>query len=164
VSIIIRHEVFRTRRDGEKLPTDLIRHTRVVGDLIYVERVPGYRPYRGIWSAMLMSEDGETYAIPMMDRCEMVKIWNNCTLIRGREVIPRGRGMKNIKSDTYPQAWYCRPVAISRNAFEGEQTFETPAEVRRKARDRELEETLEARAIAETLTRQSNRRMPLPRS
>lgn len=60
--------------------------------------------------------------------------------------------MKNIRSDRYPQTWWCRPVALTNSGFAPED-METPAEVRRKAREHELDDTAEARRVAAALTR-----------
>jgi hypothetical protein len=161
VTIRILHEVFRTRFEGNKLRSEeAVKHTRALGDLVYTERVPGIQPGRGIWIAMLLRDDGESYAIPVLDRAEIRKIRGGI-LIRGAEVVPRGRGMKNIRSDRYPQTWWCRPVAISNSAFEPEDgECDSPAEARRKAREQEFKSTPEALKIAEALTRRPMRRMP----
>ncbi len=114
--------------------------------------------------AVLLKPDGQTYVIPPLDRARVRKIRGGI-LISGLEIIARSHGFKNIKSDDYPQTWYCRPIAITRSGFDTDtDRYGDPAASRRRARELELEESLEARAIGETLTRQSNRRMPLPRS
>jgi hypothetical protein len=79
-------------------------------------------------------------------------------LISGVEVVPRGRAMKNIRSDRYPQTWWCRPVALSNSAFESEIPRSSPAEARRQAR--ELEHSDEAMRVAEAITRRPTRRIP----
>lgn len=158
MSIRILYEVFRTRFEGGKLPSqEAVKHTRVIGDLVYTERVPGQQPGRGIWAAMLLRDDGETYIIPVLDRAQIRKIRGGI-LISGTEVIPRGRSMKNIRSDRYPQTWWCRPVALTNSGFAPED-METPAEVRRKAREHELDDTAEARRVAAALTRRPTRRV-----
>lgn len=159
------HEVFRTRHEGAKLETvEAIKNTCRRGELIYTERVWDPRPGRSIMIAMLMQPNGETYVIPPLDRARVRKIRGG-TLISGVEVIARGRGSKNIKSDDYPQTWWCRPIMVTRSGFEDDpDPFGDPTAARRRARELELEESLHARAIGDTLTRQSNRRMPLPSS
>jgi hypothetical protein len=107
---------------------------------------------------MLLRDDGESYIIPVLDRAHIRKIRGGI-LISGIEIVPRGRGMKNIRSDNYPQTWWCRPVAIANSVFAPED-METPADARRRARQQELESTPEVRRIAEALTRRPTRRVP----
>lgn len=157
MSTKILYEVFRTRFEGGKLPSaEAVRHTRAVGNLVYMERVPGPAPARGIWAAMLLRDDGETYIIPVLDRAHVRKIHGGI-LISGIEIIPRGRGMKNIKSDDYPQTWWCRPVAITNSGFEHDFPKPSPAESRRQAR--EFEHSTEAERIAKAISRRPKRRM-----
>ena len=59
--------------------------------------------------AMLLADDRETYVIPALDRASVIEVRGGL-FIEGKEVNPRGRGSKNIKSDDYPQCWFCRPV------------------------------------------------------
>ncbi|GER13364.1 hypothetical protein [Variovorax boronicumulans] len=150
--------MFRARFEGEKLPSaEAAKHTRAVGDLVYMERVPGPAPGRGIWAAMLLRDDGETYIIPVLDRAHLRRTRGGI-LISGMEVVPRGRGMKNIKSDDYPQTWWCRPVAVTNSGFEHDFPQASPAESRRQAR--EFEHSMEAERIAESINRRPMRRMP----
>lgn len=150
--------MFRTRFEGGKLPSaEAVKHTRAVGDLVYMERVPGRAPGGGIWAAMLLRDDGETYIIPVLDRANLRKIHGGI-LISGTEVIPRGRGMKNIKSDNYPQTWWCRPVVLTNSGFEHDFPQASPAESRRQAR--EFEHSMEAERVAEAITRRPTRRIP----
>ncbi|WP_062362185.1 hypothetical protein [Variovorax paradoxus] len=153
--------MFRTRFEGNTLPSkEAVRHTRAVGDLVYIERVPSPRHGAGIWTAMLLRADEETYIIPVLDRARLRKI-NGGILISGIEVVPRGRGMKNIRSDNYPQTWWCRPVVITHSVFEDDPIGHAdPAESRRQARERELTTSLEAQKIAEIITRRPMRRVP----
>ncbi|MNQ56193.1 hypothetical protein D3C85_703090 [compost metagenome] len=161
MSTLIVYEVFRTRFEGGKLQSvEAIKHTRRVGNLTYMERVYDPRPGRSIYLATLTQPDGETYVIPALDRARLRKIQGGI-LISGIEVKPRGIGSKNIKSDDYPQTWFCRPVAIPRGGFDDDaDRYGNPAESRRQARERELEQSLEARKIAETLTKRPTRRIP----
>lgn len=160
MSIQILYEVFRTRFEGRKLPSEeAVKHTRAIGDLVYTERVPGRMPGRGVWAAMLMREDGETYVIPVLDRAQIRKIRGGI-LISGIEVVPRGRSMKNIRSDNYPQTWWCRPVVINNSGF-ADVDLGTPAAAREEARQRgELERTAEAMKVAKTISNRPMRRMP----
>ncbi|MCY1554839.1 hypothetical protein D9M68_914480 [compost metagenome] len=59
--------------------------------------------------AMLLASDRQTYLIPALDRAHIYQVRGGIC-VEGLEVIPRGRGSKNIKSDDYPQRWFCRPV------------------------------------------------------
>ncbi|SCK49157.1 hypothetical protein VAR608DRAFT_4888 [Variovorax sp. HW608] len=43
-----------------------------------------------------------------------VKIGAKGILIEGVEVVLRGMGIKNIKADYYPQAWWCVPRLVRR--------------------------------------------------
>lgn len=150
--------MFRTRFEGGKLlSTEAVKHTRSVGNLVYEERVPGPQPGRSIYLAMLLHDDGQTYVIPVLDRAIVRRIRGGI-LISGTEIVPRGRGMKNIRSDNYPQTWWCRPVALTNSGFDDEIPKPSPAESRRQAR--ELEHSPEAVRIAEALTRRPMRRMP----
>jgi hypothetical protein len=106
---------------------------------------------------MLLRDDGETYIIPVLDRARIRKIHGGI-LISGIEIVPRGRGMKNIRSDNYPQTWWCRPVAITDSCFAPED-LETPADARRRARQHELERTTEVLRIAEAISRRPMRRV-----
>jgi hypothetical protein len=159
VTIRILYEVFRTRFEGGKLPSgEAVKHTRAIGDLIYTQR-PGSQAGHGIWAAMLLRDDGETYIIPVLDRARIRKICGGI-LISGTEVVPRGRAMKNIQSDRYPQTWWCRPVAISNCSF-ADVDIGTPAAARSEARTRgELESTAEALRIAKILSNRPMRRVP----
>ncbi|WP_418132480.1 hypothetical protein ABL849_17230 [Variovorax sp. 375MFSha3.1] len=131
-----------------------------MGDLTYMERIFDPRPGRSIFLASLLQPDGETYVIPPLDRARLRRIKGGI-LISGMEVIARGIGMKRIKSDDYPQTWFCRPIAIPRGGFDDDENpFGNPAEARRQARIRELEESLTARKIGETMTKRADRRVP----
>ena len=111
-------EVFRTRWQGEKLSdAERVKHTRKVGELVFTERIWDPRPDRSIFVAMLLRPDGETYVIPLLDQARVRKVKNGI-LISGRETVPRGIGMKNIKADCYPQTWWCVPIVKNRVAFD----------------------------------------------
>lgn len=104
------YEVFRTRYQGEKLPSpEAIKHGRRVGELRYFERIYDPRPGRSLMIATLTAPDGETYILPVLDRARVRRV-DGGILISGLEVIPRGIGIKNIKSDNYPQTWWCRQL------------------------------------------------------
>lgn len=60
--------------------------------------------------AMLLADDGERYVIPALDRAHVSEV-DAGLFIDGIEVNPRGRGSTNIKSDDYPQLWFCRPIS-----------------------------------------------------
>ncbi|MDP9893239.1 hypothetical protein J2W32_001459 [Variovorax boronicumulans] len=59
--------------------------------------------------AMLLAEDRDTYVIPMLNRACLLEVRGGF-VIEGSEINPRGRSMKNIKADVYPQRWFCRPI------------------------------------------------------
>jgi hypothetical protein len=104
-------EVFRYRHEGIELPTkEAVKHTRVVGELVYRERIYDPRPGRSLMLAMLLAADRERYVIPALDRAHITEV-DAGLVIEGIEINPRGRGIKNIKSDDFPQRWFCRPVA-----------------------------------------------------
>lgn len=103
-------EVFRYRNQGIELPTkEAVKATRVCGDLVYRERIYDPRPGRSLMLAMLLADDRERYVIPALDRAHVTEV-DAGLFIDGIEVSPRGRGSKNIKSDDYPQRWFCRPI------------------------------------------------------
>jgi hypothetical protein len=103
-------EVFRYRFEGNELPTkEAVKLTRRIGDLVYMARIHDPRPGRSLMIAMLLAEDGESYVIPLLNRAYMLKVDGGC-FIEGTEINPRGRALKNIKADIYPQRWFCRPI------------------------------------------------------
>jgi len=134
-------EVFRYCFEGNELPTkEAVKYTRSLGELVYTERIYDPRPGRSLMLAMLLADDREKYVIPALDRARITRVRGGL-FIEGIEIKPRGRGSKNIKSDDYPQRWFCRPVP-------------RPAAADPKAaRD-------EARRIAEAINRRPTRRMP----
>lgn len=136
-------EVFRYLFEGSELPTkEAVKYTRRLGELIYRERIHDPRPGRSLMLAMLLADDRETYVIPALDRACVVEVVGG-VFIEGTEINPRGRGIKNIKSDNYPQRWFCRPVARPAAA--------DPKTARHEAR-------WHAEAIAEALQRRPTRR------
>ena len=60
--------------------------------------------------AMLLATDGESYVLPVLDHARVVRIRGRGALIAGTEVIPLGRGIKNIKAERYRQTWWCIPA------------------------------------------------------
>lgn len=103
-------EVFRYHYEGAALPTkEAVRNTRRVGEFVYMERIHDPRPGRSLMLAMLLADDRQTYLVPALDRAQIYQVRGGIC-VDGLEVIPRGRGSKNIKSDDYPQRWFCRPV------------------------------------------------------
>lgn len=59
--------------------------------------------------ATLLASDGETYLLPALDEARIRRVRGG-VLISGIEILPRGRGAKNVKSDDFPQTWWCTPV------------------------------------------------------
>ncbi|MDM0086738.1 MULTISPECIES: hypothetical protein [unclassified Variovorax] len=105
--------VYRIRRGGEPLHPDDIRLLRVTGELRY-----GIRLLRGqykIMKAQLLAADGATYVIPVLDQARLLKIEKDGILITGTEIIPTSRGIKNIKSNDYPQTWWCVPIHLDKH-------------------------------------------------
>ena len=103
-------EVFRYHFEGAALPTkETVRLTRRVGEFVYMERIHDPRPGRSLMLAMLLASDRQTYLIPALDRARLFEVRGGIC-VEGVEVIPRGRSNKNIKSDDYPQRWFCRPM------------------------------------------------------
>lgn len=138
-------EVFRYHFEGAELPTkEAVRLTRRVGEFVYMERIHDPRPGRSLMLAMLLSDDRETYLIPALDRAHLFQVRGGIC-VEGVEVIPRGRSNKNIKSDDYPQRWFCRPV---------------PRPAAADAAGVRLEARRHADDISATLTRRSTRRVP----
>jgi hypothetical protein len=103
-------EVFRYRFEGQALSTkEAVKLTRRIGELLYVPRIHDPRPGRSLMIAMLLADDQESYVIPLLNRASMLEVRGGF-FIEGTEINPRGRALKNIKADTYPQRWFCRPV------------------------------------------------------
>jgi hypothetical protein len=104
-------EVFRYRFEGQELSTkEAVKLTRRTGELIYIPRLYDPRPGRSLMIAMLLADDRDSYVIPMLNKACMLEIRGGL-VIEGSEINPRGRGMKNIKADVYPQRWFCRPIS-----------------------------------------------------
>ncbi|WP_143694855.1 hypothetical protein [Variovorax sp. JS1663] len=104
---------------------------RRVGNLVYRERLHDPRPGRSIWLAVLLRPDGDTYVIPPLDRARIRRVKDG-VLISGLEVVARRRAMKNIKSDRYPQTWWCVPLPWDRH----QPTTPDPVVARAEARRR----------------------------
>jgi len=105
--------VFRYRFEGQALSSkEAVKLTRRIGELLYVPRIHDPRPGRSLMIAMLLADDQESYVIPLLNRAYMLEVRSGF-FIEGTEINPRGRALKNIKADTYPQRWFCRPVPRS---------------------------------------------------
>lgn len=102
--------VYRLRHKGQRLESEAVRNTRSLGELLFTERVHDPRPGRSLMVAMLLATDGESYVLPVLDQARVVRIRGRGTLIAGTEVIPLGRGIKNIRSERYRQTWWCIPA------------------------------------------------------
>jgi len=103
-------EVFRYLFEGQALSTkEAVRLTRRTGELVYIPRLHDPRRGRSLMIAMLLAENGNSYVIPLLNRACVVEVRSGL-LIEGTEINPRGRAVKNIKTDTYPQRWFCRPI------------------------------------------------------
>ena len=104
-------EVFRYLFEGHDLSTkEAVRLTRRTGELVYIPRLHDPRPGRSLMIAMLLAEDRDSYVIPLLNRACVLEVRGGL-LIEGTEINPRGRAFKNIKVDTYPQRWFCRPIS-----------------------------------------------------
>ena len=105
-------EVFRYLFEGQELSSkEAVKLTRRVGELVYLPRIHDPRPSRSLMIAMLLADDQESYVIPLLNRACMLKVRGGF-FIEGTEINPRGRALKNIKADTYPQRWFCRPARL----------------------------------------------------
>ena len=103
-------EVFRYLFEGQELATkEAVKHTRRVGELVYMARIHDPRPGRSLMIAMLLADDHESYVIPLLNRACLTEVRGGF-VIKGIEIHARGRAMKNIKTFNYPQRWFCRPV------------------------------------------------------
>jgi len=103
-------EVFRYLLEGQELSTkEAVRLTRRTGQLVYIPRLYDPRPGRSLMIAMLLAEDRDSYVIPLLNRACVLQVRGGL-LIEGTEIAPRGRAVKNIKADIYPQRWFCRPI------------------------------------------------------
>jgi hypothetical protein len=88
---------------------EAVKQTRRIGELLYVLRIHDPRPGRSLMIAMLLADDQESYVVPLLNRASMLEVRGGF-FIEGTEINPRGRALKNIKADTYPQRGFCRPV------------------------------------------------------
>jgi hypothetical protein len=77
--------------------------------LLYVPRIHDPRPGHSLMIAMLLADDQESYVIPLLNRASTLEVRGGL-FIEGAEIHPRGRALKNIKADTYPQRCFCRPA------------------------------------------------------
>jgi hypothetical protein len=102
-------KVYRVCRAGAQQPSEAIRRDRHVGDLLYKVRLYHPEARHQFMKAVLLGSDGETYLLPVIDEAQ-IEIRPTGILIAGKELIPRGRGVKNIKCDVYPQSWWCVPI------------------------------------------------------
>ncbi|CAN7741712.1 hypothetical protein ABL850_33250 [Variovorax paradoxus] len=104
-------EVFRYLFEGQALSSkEAVKLTRRVGELVYMPRIHDPRPGRSLMIAMLLADDQQSYVIPLLNRACMLEVRGGF-FIEGTEINPRGRALKNIQADIYPQRWFCRPVA-----------------------------------------------------
>ena len=102
--------VYRLRHRGERLEREAIRGSRSLGEPVFTERVHDPRPGRSLMVAMLLATDGESYVLPVLDHARVFRTRGRGTLIAGTEVIPLGRGIKNIRAERYRQTWWCIPA------------------------------------------------------
>lgn len=56
---------------------------------------------------MLLVPGTTKYAIPVMDQARILKVNDRGLLVTGMEIFPTTRGIKNVKSDDFPQTWWC---------------------------------------------------------
>lgn len=101
--------VYFSRSQGLERPKASIRASAALGDLRFDVGLWDERPWRVVMRASLLQPDGESYVLPVLDKARLVRVDRGGVLIEGTEVVPRGIGMKNIRADHYPQAWYCVP-------------------------------------------------------
>jgi hypothetical protein len=81
-----------------------------MGDLRFDIAFHDPRPWRVVWRASLVADDGETYLRPVLDHAHIVRVARGGILIEGTEVVPsRSTGIKNVKTARYPQVWWCVP-------------------------------------------------------
>ncbi|MDM0042171.1 hypothetical protein QTI05_24245 [Variovorax sp. J22R193] len=104
-------DVYRVRYRGVKQERERIRKDKHRGELSYLTRLWDPRPGRSVMKAVLLGADGERYVLPVLDHARVVEVRGEGLLITGMEVIPTSRGIKNIKSDRYPQTWWCVKVS-----------------------------------------------------
>jgi len=103
-------EVVRYPFEGQELSTkDAARLTRRIGELVYMACIHDARPGRSLMIAMLLADYLESYVIPLLNRACILEVQGGFC-IKGTEINPRGRALKNIKADSYPQRWFCQPV------------------------------------------------------
>lgn len=104
-------DVYRVRYRGVKQERERIRQDKHRGELAYRVRLYDPRPRWCVMKAVLLGSDGEHYVLPVLDQARVVEVRGEGLLITGIEVIPTSRGIKNIKSDHYPQTWWCVKVS-----------------------------------------------------
>jgi hypothetical protein len=147
--------VYPLRRYGDKIHKDDLRLFRKTGELRF-----DYRLLRGalkIMKAQLLTEDGATYVLPVLDHAKLVQIGASGMLISGMEVIPVGRGSKSQQSVDYPQSWYCVPLHLDRPSIEEPDPAKARAGARRDA-EAEEKRRLEADKIGASMNNMYSRR------
>jgi hypothetical protein len=100
-------DAYRVRWKGLKQGPDEIRMAVHRGHLSYVVRLYDARPERRVMKAQLIAGDGETYVLPVLDLARVVTVRGDGILVTGIEIIPLSRGSKNVKTERYPQTWWC---------------------------------------------------------
>jgi hypothetical protein len=101
-------DVYPIRHRGQRRDPEKIRLRAYRGELIYNLRLYHAKPQWSIMKATLVSvHDGVTYLLPVLDRARLLRIRGDDLLITGTEIIPTTFGIKNIKSDDFPQTWWC---------------------------------------------------------
>lgn len=99
--------VYRLRHMGERLDREAIRSSRSLGELVFTERVHDPRP-GAVSNGRHVARSRRR--VICAARARVLRIRGRGTLIAGTEVIPLGRGMKNIKSQRFRQTWWCIPA------------------------------------------------------
>lgn len=104
-------DVYPIRHGGQKRDPEKIRLSPHRGELIYSTRLYDIRPRWRVMYAQLLSTSGSgSYVLPVLDQARLVRIRDTGLLIAGTEIIPTSQGIKNVKSDDFPQTWWCVPV------------------------------------------------------
>lgn len=101
-------KVWRLFHEGQPVDRDRLRASKPAeGELVVRLRVGGRDERQDIHLAALLGAD-DTYLLPVLDSARLVEVRGAWLRLVGVEVIPEGRGIKNMRAERHRQEWWCR--------------------------------------------------------